>query len=462
MLIVVVRIAAAMTWPPSGGTVSNGFDLPTLHRGVPMAMPMPKPRPSRPIPSPQRQPAEPARRSRPSSAQRAVPAPRPDTGAGGRSGGGGASSGTGGGGGPGAGEGRSLSALMDDLLGSDTGVPLTLAGPSSALVARTVGSPDTGQSFLAGVFWWLFTRSEAYRDVKRRLGASKRARPIVVSHADGTRFDLLFLDPRRRRRRNAIRLEGEQTQARFVSPVVPHERLNALLHRSKLDSFLESGTLLSSAQELAATSIFGVAIVNAPREVSTCAVSPAVPLKKRGNNAVATLGSFLAEAEKPVDTCLATTANHAVGRRWRTLTIDGVVLDVIRRHNQSDSCLARVNRAVLNGRQRNGFKGPLRRTPRTNCPAAFDGAASGITRTIVTSYDPAIIDPQPDEMCRVYTEADTAMGDSGAALIDEDDFILGFAWRRSRYDSPVQFSSWVWAEQVYMAHDLFNHMTWDV
>jgi len=62
-------------------------------------------------------------------------------------------------------------------------------------------------------------------------------------------------------------------------------------------------------------------------------------------------------------------------------------------------------------------------------------------------------------MCRVYTEADTAKGDSGAALIDEDDHIVGFAYGRSPIDSPAQYSSWVWAEQVYMAHDLFSRKT---
>jgi hypothetical protein len=57
----------------------------------------------------------------------------------------------------------------------------------------------------------------------------------------------------------------------------------------------------------------------------------------------------------------------------------------------------------------------------------------------------------------VYTNADTAPGDSGAALIDEeDDSILGFARRRSGFGSKVGYSSWVWAWQVYMAHKLFK------
>lgn len=198
-----------------------------------------------------------------------------------------------------------------------------------------------------------------------------------------------------------------------------------------------------------------MAIVNAPPEIPTCALSPAVPLESVANAPVATLGSFLTDVEGiAVNTCLATTANHALGRRSRTLTIDGTALEVVRRHNRSDSCLVRVDRSILDGRQQSGLAGPLHSTPSLYSYATFDGAASGVTRTRITSFDTAIVDPQPDEMCRVYTDADTAKGDSGAALIDENDFIVGFAWRRSRYDARVQFSSWVWADQVYLAHHL--------
>jgi hypothetical protein len=360
----------------------------------------------------------------------------------------------GGGGGRSMGEGRGLSALMDELLGSDICGPLAGAGPASARVAEAAASPEAGQSFLAGVFWWLFTRSEAYADAKKRLRASRRARPIVVSHADGTRFDLLLLDPRRRKRLAGVPLRGAQTSRRFTFPDSHRQRLDDVARRCHLDHALDGQVLADSARELAASPDFGVAIVNAPPEVPTCAPSPAVALQSADSEAVATLGSFLAGEEAGGDTCLATTANHALGRRARTLTIDGAALDVVRRHNRSDSCLVRVPLSILDGRQRSGIKGVLRSTPSLYGYGTFDGAASGLTRTRITAFDIAIVDPQPDEMCRVYTDADTARGDSGAALIDENDFIVGFAWRRSRYDAPVQFSSWVWAEQVYMAHHL--------
>lgn len=367
--------------------------------------------------------------------------------------GGGGGAPAGGGGGHVSGEGASLSALMDELLGSDTGRPLAEAGPACTRVVQAVAAPEAGQSFLAGVFWWLFTRSEAYGDAKKRLRASRRARPVVVSHAEGTRFDLLLLEPRRRKRMSALPLEIVPSFRGFRLSDL--QRLDNLLRRSHLDDALESRTLADSALELAASTRFGVAIVNAPPEVPTCALSPAVSLQSATNDPIATLGSFLTDIEgTAVNTCLATTANHALGRRSRTLTIDGNALEVVRRHNRSDSCLVRVHSSILDGRQQSGLAGPLHGTPRLYDYATFDGAASGVTRTRITSFDTAIVDPQPDEMCRVYTDADTAKGDSGAALIDENDFIVGFAWRRSRYDAPVQFSSWVWAEQVYLAHRL--------
>jgi hypothetical protein len=360
-----------------------------------------------------------------------------------------------GGGGFISGDGVGLSALMDQLLGNDTGRPLAEAGPACARVVEALGAPEAGQSFLAGVFWWLFTHSEAYKYSKKSLRASRRARPIVVSHAEGTRFDLLLLDPRRRRIMAALPLERVQSFRRLSFSDLHLQRLDNLIRRSRLDRSLESDTLAESAQELAASSRFGVAIVNAPREVPTCALSPAVPLHSASKDSVATLGSFLINVDEAApDTCLATTANHALGRRSRTLTIDGVALEVVRRHNRSDSCLVRVHRSLLEGRQQRGLAGPLHSTPSLYSDATFDGAASGVKRTRIKGFDIAIVDPQPDEMCRVYTDADTASGDSGAALIGENDFIVGFAWRRSGYGASVEFSSWVWAEQVYLAHRL--------
>ena len=354
-------------------------------------------------------------------------------------------------------EGPGLSALMDELLGGHIGRPLALAGRASAEVAEAMESPETGQSFLAGLFWWLSSQSEGYRAAAQRLRASNSARPIVVCHGHGTRFDLLLLDVRRRRRLRAVQLERASTYARFGSHDSLRHHLENMLRRFDLSELLEPETLLRSAHELAASSEFGMAIINAPMEIPTCALSPAVPVQAY-HHPIATLGSFLTDIEATADdTCLATTANHALGRHWRSLTIDGSSPKIVHRHKPSDSCLVRVNKSIMDGRQRYGLKGPLNKTPRLNAPAFFDGAISGPTTTLITANDLAIMDPQPEEMCRVYTEPDTAHGDSGAALIDEDGYIVGFAHSLSRYGSP-KFSTWVWAEQVYTAHKLLSRV----
>ncbi len=347
-----------------------------------------------------------------------------------------------------------LSGLMDELLGDHIGRSLALAGPASARVTEAMGSSETGQSFLAGLFWWLFSQSEGYRDAAKRLRASKSARPIVVSHGYGTRFDLLLLDPRRRRRLGAVQLEKASTSLGYASHATLWEHLGDMLRRFALGGLLGPETLLGSARELASSAEFGMAIINAPFEIPTSALSPAVPLEAYGHP-VATLGSFLTDVEATADdTCLATTANHALGRHWRTLTIGGSPPEIVHRHKPSDSCLVRVNKSIMDDRLRYGLKGPLRKTPRLNAPAFFDGAISGPTSTLITAIDLAIMDPRPEEMRRVYTEPATVPGDSGAALIDEDDCIVGFAHTRSGYGSPAKFSAWVWAEQVYTAHKL--------
>jgi hypothetical protein len=246
----------------------------------------------------------------------------------------------------------------------------------------------------------------------------------------------------------------------FVSSALPRERLISLLQRTGLSDSLEPDVLLSSVQELAAFPAFGVAIVNVSREIPDNAHSPAVTLRSADHNPVATLGSFLTDTDETAgETCVATTAWHALGRRSRTLIIGGAPLEVVRRHHPSDSCLVRVNKSVLEGREWTGHKGPLRMPPREYGLASFNGAASGYTSTHITGFDKAIFDRKPGPMCRVYTEPDTAKGDSGAALIDEDNHIVGFAYGRSPLDAPTQYSSWVWAEQVYIAQHLFDHKT---
>jgi hypothetical protein len=386
-----------------------------------------------------------------------VYAPEPATGGGvGGRGGVGVQSG----GGTTQGEGRSMSAVMDELLGSDTGRQLSEVGPSCAQVAQAMPQ-GAGESFLAGVFWWLFTNSDAYANTLYPLGVGSGTRPVVVCHAGGTRFDLLLLDPQR----NdddwvAVQLDASQTLFWMASPYVSEERLNRVLRRADLADAVAPETLLGSARELAASSQFGVAVVAAPEEIPTCAVWPAVGVfKGNSDDPVATLGVYLSDEDPTAtDTCIATTVDHVLGIDWQGLTVDAAPLEVISRHHESDSCLLRLPKTLLDGRQRTGLKGPLLTVPVKFSTATFYGAVSGMKQADFLDWDPSIVDPVADEVVRVYTDAVTRVGDSGAALVDQNDFIVGFARGRTGLKAKVRYSYWTYALTVYLAHDLLNRV----
>jgi len=122
-------------------------------------------------------------------------------------------------------------------------------------------------------------------------------------------------------------------------------------------------------------------------------------------------------------------------------------------HELTDSCVLAVTCPTG---PCHGGAGLLRRPPVLYRPAVFAGAASGprLRRTRIISCDMSVVSPTPHSGGRVYTDPDTIPGDSGAALIDEDDHVVGFAVGRTAFGAPVEFSTWSWAEQVLTAHGL--------
>jgi hypothetical protein len=117
----------------------------------------------------------------------------------------------------------------------------------------------------------------------------------------------------------------------------------------------------------------------------------------------------------------------------------------------TDSCL--LDGARTAGRCV-GHGGVLRSPPQLYTPATFVGAASGAKRTKITGVDLNIHSPTPYSGTRVYTEPDTIPRDSGSALVDADDCVVGFAVARTGLGAAVEYSSWSWASQVFTVHGL--------
>jgi hypothetical protein len=127
---------------------------------------------------------------------------------------------------------------------------------------------------------------------------------------------------------------------------------------------------------------------------------------------------------------------------------------VEQRNAIADSCFIAIPEIkAFSGRE---LKGPLcGKTPGNFQNAFFEGVASGRTTTTITGWSYHIPHKMPYMMSTVISTADSAPGDSGSALVDPEENVVGFAYARSAYDAPVQLSLWIWAESVFDAYNTY-------
>lgn len=87
------------------------------------------------------------------------------------------------------------------------------------------------------------------------------------------------------------------------------------------------------------------------------------------------------------------------------------------------------------------------RAPGAAEPHRFEGASSGPRSTRIVGADMGVPYTAPGLQLRVHTTPDLNHGDSGAALVNADDCLVGFAFQRTPYGSPapMAFASWIWA-----------------
>lgn len=81
----------------------------------------------------------------------------------------------------------------------------------------------------------------------------------------------------------------------------------------------------------------------------------------------------------------------------------------------------------------------------------FDGMTNQNRSTRVISADAGLTRARPTVQLKVQTGPDTDEGDSGSALIDEQDRVIGFAFERTAYDDFPQFTDWIWAANALRA-----------
>jgi hypothetical protein len=102
-------------------------------------------------------------------------------------------------------------------------------------------------------------------------------------------------------------------------------------------------------------------------------------------------------------------------------------------------------------------KGGVRnvRAPSEAEPVSFEGVGSGRrVDTRVKSHDAGILRRRPAVQLKVQTPADTNSGDSGSALVDAEDRIVGFGFERTGIGEYPEFTDWIWADNALSALEL--------
>jgi hypothetical protein len=84
----------------------------------------------------------------------------------------------------------------------------------------------------------------------------------------------------------------------------------------------------------------------------------------------------------------------------------------------------------------------------------FDGVINQNRTTRIFGSDNGLLRARPTVQLKVQTDPDTDQGDSGSALLDEHDSVLGFAFERTDYDDYPQFTDWIWAANALRALQL--------
>jgi hypothetical protein len=145
-----------------------------------------------------------------------------------------------------------------------------------------------------------------------------------------------------------------------------------------------------------------------------------------------------------------TAALHGIGVGTSGVTVAGQTGTVLRTSQITDSAFVELSsKPVASPVTIKGVMSGL--APRGSQPASFVGLTSSKRATTIQGWDSQVPTPSSYRQACVYTGRDAQAGDSGSALVTDDDWVVGFAFERSLPgQNPVQ-CSWIWADSVMQA-----------
>lgn len=371
-----------------------------------------------------------------------------------------------------------LSQYADDHLGQD-GILLTEAGPNCFQLGQAIGA-DYALPLIATLFWQAFMNSPAFSRALARAGASflaqRESEQFILAHGNRRfpRLDLLVFDPGYRQDGKGVVMPVEV----FADELRAGWRLFARDHYAAISARF-GGLILRYGEEAAIEALekqpFGLLVAIPPSAQPTASSTQAYTPSPAWGVALAkyqspegTVGVIAQDVngKEGVTTALHVIAGIQPGTR--KLYINGVegTLNSSDTNCTQDSCFIEIA-GIASPQQRAGIistpnapvvQGPLKGfTPRVNEQVKFESwKQGGQITTQVIGWSPDI--PwyiRPDNPTKVLTDPDSQPGDSGTAIIDNNDYVLGFSFYVS-YSGPggSGFSAWMWAESVFEAHKL--------
>ena len=398
-----------------------------------------------------------------------------------------------------------LSELANRYLDDEFFKEITLDGSASREIYRQVQSKEYFIPLIATIFWQAFVYSDTFLSCIEKVGLkpdeyasrlfdSERLKQhslltgpnsfFVLGHrkqnSNHPRFDLLVFDEHVQgckslnlRQADVRAEELELGWIRFVRNVASHDRRLTGLQPSdslgidNIDSIFYSGA--KAALELYETIPFGILFVKTPEVVPmTGAASPLIRVHLDPSSPPIATGGVITSNRKgqigvtsalhafsPTKDLDGMARRQTISLRNQKVFVNGQNGQVVSTDVLTDSCFIEV--PSIQATRLRGSKGPLKgRVPRVGEPATFQGATAegDVTNTIITAWSLNLPFIVPTVQSTILTTPDTLLGSSGSALIDYDDNILGFACLRSKYNEIAEFSMWIWAESVYLAHDL--------
>jgi hypothetical protein len=382
-----------------------------------------------------------------------------------------------------------IGSMMTGYLGAEGGTSLvatTAAQKLYALDTERGGGRDLGEgaglgwaqmdSLLATVFWQIFLESPSYRRLLEKAGVAPQAiaqsERFVVSHGDESapRYDLVILTPAPAGTQpRAIGVPGD-----LVIPAEDWERWKQRIqgvrggHDQPLDrpgappayaQFLEFAANIDAdfLRESLELKPFGIVVIPAPATELTAIPIPAWGVScSPGARPTSTAGVI---ATNDRGECGVTVALHALARSPADV-VPGVTQVMVQdrpgtvRSVDPITDSAFVDLGPCTAISVQPVKPLTGVSPRAHEQVTFEGLVSRRRTAVVTGWSPDLPLVLPFNQLKVLTTAVTEPGDSGAALVDNENHVIGFAFYRTGLGQDTEFSAWIWADSVYRAHRL--------